>query len=396
MNPGDGEVVRFWAPWTSTPGFPLVTVSVTDAKMTLKQKRFMRTGITHDKTEVYNIPITYVIDSENYDSTTPKFVFRMEDGSAEKTFDLEKKPTKYIILNTKQTGYYRVNYDENNWNQIKEALRKDNFDGIHVMNRAQIVDDLFNLARAGIVKYSSAVDIIRYIKKEKHYIPWLSAISHGLTFLSQRVSGQKNQEVFSWFILDTLDEVYKHLKFDAQVNDRRTDIYNRVNILTWACRYGHQECIKSSKALFESFMKGTSKVPKNHRSTVYCNAVRHGNGTEFNFLYDRYMDQDISAEQLNFLIGMGCTKDAALVKVGIFYIFCLKLMIKAYFIVFRNTWIVSLMAIKSAHKIEVQLLTTFSIPTTKDPISSSNMSQKTTLNGEQRMKHSFYFLSISN
>lgn len=314
VNPGNSSLTQWFAPWTSTPGFPLVTVELNGQTLKLKQKRFKRSGINHDSKERYNIPITYAIDSDNYDDTTPKFIFRLENGE-EMLANLTKVPQKYYILNTKQNGYYRVNYDANNWNKIKEALYKDDHDKIHVMNRAQIVDDLFNLARAGIVNYETAIDIIRYIKKEKHYIPWLSAINHGLTFLSQRVSGEKNQEVFSWFILDTMSEIYNHLKFiENPSTERRTDIYNRVNVLTWACKYGHEDCIKISKEQFGKVKAGT-KIPKDQRSIVYCNAVRHGGQAEFDVLYNKFKIEDIAAEQLNQLIGMACTKDAALVKV---------------------------------------------------------------------------------
>lgn len=315
-NPGVAEVVNFWAPWTETPGFPLVSVKRDGLTLKLNQTRFLRDGISHNLTERYNIPITYAIDSDNYTDTTPKFIFRMNE-TGEKTAALSKIPQKYYILNTMQNGFYRVNYEEGNWKNISEALQKADHDNIHVMNRAQIVDDLFNLARAGIVKYDMAIDIIRYIKKEKNYIPWLSAFSHGLTFLSQRVSGEADTEVFSWFIRDTLDEIYKHLTFvGTKTGDTRTDIYNRVNVLTWACKYGHEDCIKESKALYSTYKTGT-KVHKDLRSIVYCNAIRNGTTADFDFLFDKFTTEDIAAEQLNILSGTGCTKNTASVTVSI-------------------------------------------------------------------------------
>lgn len=315
VNPGEASVTRFWAPWTETAGFPLVTAKLDGMILKLTQKRFLRNGTDHSSPERYNIPITYALDSLDYTDTTPKFVFRIEDA-AEKTFNLTKKVEKYFILNPQQTGFYRVNYEESNWNAIKEALHKDGHDNIHVLNRAQIVDDLFNLARGGVVTYNSSIEIIRYIKKERDYIPWLSAFNHGLTFLSQRVASGNDSEVFAWFIRDTVNDTYNHLKFVAsQPTDKRTDIYNRVNILTWACKYGHEDCIKVSKEMFASFKTSNTKVHRDLRSIVYCNAIRHGTADEFNFLYDRFTTEDIAAEQLNILIGTACTKDVALVTV---------------------------------------------------------------------------------
>lgn len=280
--------------------------------MRLTQKRFSRSGST-TKTDKYNIPITFSIDSDNYNDTSTKFfLYASVEGNT--TFDLPRIPERYYILNNKQAGFYRVNYDEENWRNIKEALFKDNHDNIDVLSRTQIVDDLFNLARAGIVKYDTAIDIIRYIKKEKHYAPWLSAITHGLTFLSQRVSEDSDQKTFAWFIRDLMGDVYKHLNFLPAQSDRQTDIYNRANILSWVCKYGHEECIRLSRELFDKFMLNpTEKVPKDHRVAVYCNAIREGNATHFDFLYDRFLTEDISAEQLNIMSGLSCTKEPALV-----------------------------------------------------------------------------------
>lgn len=348
MNPGEAQVASFWEPWTSTPGFPLVTVERDGLTLKLSQKRFLRDGISHNLTERYNIPITYAIDSDSYTDTKPKFIFRMAD-EGEKTESLTKIPEKYYILNTMQNGFYRVNYDEGNWMNISEALQKADHDNIHVMNRAQIVDDLFNLARAGIVKYEMAIDIIRYIKKEKNYIPWLSAFSHGLTFLSQRVSGANDTEVFSWFIRDTVDEIYKHLQFvGTKAGDRRTDIYNRVNVLTWACKYGHEDCIKESNELFEKFRTETTKVHKDLRSIVYCNAIRYGTQVEFDFLYNKFTTEEIAAEQLNILSGTGCAKIPALVNV-------ISIDVNSFgfnYLSFRNIWIASSIPMKFVRKTE--------------------------------------------
>lgn len=132
------------------------------------------------------------------------------------------------------------------------------------------------------------------------------------------MSGDDNQKVFAWFIRDLTEEIYKKLSFNAPTTaERRTDIYNRVNVAAWACKYGQEDCISQSKEVFAKFMADGTKVHKDQRSTVYCNAVRQGNGTEFTFLYDRFATEDISAEQLNLLAGMSCTKDVALVNVRI-------------------------------------------------------------------------------
>lgn len=68
-----------------------------------------------------------------------------------------------------------MNYDEENWKQLVHQL-KVSHDVIHVLNRAQLLDDSFNLARAGLLNYSMALELSTYLNKEDDEIPWYTAI----------------------------------------------------------------------------------------------------------------------------------------------------------------------------------------------------------------------------
>lgn len=74
-------------------------------------------------------------------------------------------------------GYYRVNYDVKNWKMIIDQLERDHLQ-IHVINRAQLIDDALNLARVGLLDYELALGVTSYLKNEKEYIPWAAALSN--------------------------------------------------------------------------------------------------------------------------------------------------------------------------------------------------------------------------
>ena len=42
-------------------------------------------------------------------------------------------------------------------------------------NRAQIIDDYLNLARANVTSYITAMELTRYLKHERDYAPWTAA-----------------------------------------------------------------------------------------------------------------------------------------------------------------------------------------------------------------------------
>ena len=81
-----------------------------------------------------------------------------------------------IVYISKFPGYYRVNYDEENWKLIIKQLNEDHTK-IHVINRAQIIDDALNLARAGHLKYELALGVTSYLNSETEYIPWAAALT---------------------------------------------------------------------------------------------------------------------------------------------------------------------------------------------------------------------------
>jgi len=53
-------------------------------------------------------------------------------------------------------------------------LKLKNFQKIHVINKAALLDDAFNLARAGYVNYSIPFDLTTYLTHETEYEPWVS------------------------------------------------------------------------------------------------------------------------------------------------------------------------------------------------------------------------------
>lgn len=52
-----------------------------------------------------------------------------------------------------------------------------NHTAISVINRAQIMSDALNLARAGLLDYETALGLTEYLKKEEEYLPWTSTFT---------------------------------------------------------------------------------------------------------------------------------------------------------------------------------------------------------------------------
>lgn len=75
------------------------------------------------------------------------------------------------------SDYYRVNYDTQNWNLLIKQL-EENKTKIHILNRAQLIDDAFTLAFENELDYRIPVQLTNYLQNENEIVPVLSAVFH--------------------------------------------------------------------------------------------------------------------------------------------------------------------------------------------------------------------------
>nr|CAD7423007.1 unnamed protein product [Timema monikensis] len=301
--------------WTLQKGYPVVTVNrnYTTGSAIVSQKRFLLRN-NESEADTSNsrwwVPLTFT-SQENQDflSTAPKIW--MNDSQTDTTIaDIGAKANQWVIFNIQETGFYRVNYDARNWAFLANYLNSDNFTNIHVLNRAQLLDDALNLARAGVLSYRTALETTKYLSRETDYIPWYAALT-GLSYLDKRIRGLGEYEhlAFRNYVLELLSNLQKTIGFGEQTSDDHTMKLLRNLMLTWSCDYGNRDCISWSIDTFATAMSegNTSSIPPDVRTVVYCNALRQGGEVEWDFLWEQYLTSEVSTEQALILGVLGCT-----------------------------------------------------------------------------------------
>lgn len=92
------------------------------------------------------------------------------------------------------TGYYRVNYDYTNWVRLSKVLNSVQYTNIHVLNRAQLIDDAYHLILENSIELSSDLffDLVGYLKHEEDHIPWYSMarILEDISMFSSSTEGE--------------------------------------------------------------------------------------------------------------------------------------------------------------------------------------------------------------
>lgn len=88
----------------------------------------------------------------------------------------------WFIGNIRHSGWYRLNYEQENWRLLRDQLKM-NHTLIHPVHRAQILDDSFNLGRAEIVNQTLFFDLSKYLINETDPLAFTPAFA-GLVYMN--------------------------------------------------------------------------------------------------------------------------------------------------------------------------------------------------------------------
>lgn len=241
--------------WTSESGYPLVTVTrdTKNASIILSQKHFLQDEEHRDLPWPGKyIPITVATSiGANFSDTMPDLWMVPKINTTRRPIPGMTNDT-WIIVNKQESGYYRVNYDPDNWKLLTAALQKPDFDKIHNLNRASLIDDAFNLARAGEHDFSIALDLMHYLHHESDYAAWAAAYV-ALVMLEKFHRGHSSYNHFEQFVRDTTVEAYAGLRL---VTDERDHLSRKKRgvIGKLACRHGLSKCIEDTKIVFRDIV----------------------------------------------------------------------------------------------------------------------------------------------
>ncbi|MPC23578.1 Aminopeptidase N [Portunus trituberculatus] len=298
--------------WTLQMGYPVIKVerSVDGTSATVSQERFLLVKDDNaDDTHDYKwwVPLTYTGQDQPDFSQTQAKVW-MKDSEAQLTVTSLPPKDHWVIFNLQQTGYYRVNYDEHNWNLLIQQLLADHR-AIATVNRAQIIDDALDLARAGRLPYNTALEVTTYLPKEEDYVPWAAAFEN-IAFLTDMLKDTAAYGALRNYLLDILVPLYDSVGFQDRESDLLLDQYTRQKVLSWACRLEHPDCLHNAATSYAAWMAnpGNNSISPNLKATVYCHAIAEGGEHEWTFAWQQYVAANVGSEKVTLLRAMACTR----------------------------------------------------------------------------------------
>ncbi|KAM7002050.1 alanyl (membrane) aminopeptidase-like b [Tautogolabrus adspersus] len=300
---GHTKVAKVMDTWTRQIGYPVITINTTTGD--IYQKHFLFNDSSESSLWWY-IPIR--VKSSKSEST---FVW-LETSDTVKKDEFISKSGEWILANVNCTGYYRVNYNPENWQRLLTQLETNRF-RIPLMNRGQLIDDAFNLARAKLVDVTLALNSTRFLRNETEYLPWESAVKN-LQYFVLMFDRSEVYGPMQAYLREQVEGLYNFFRNETDNSQVPTDHslqHNQITAIEVACSNGLPDCIAMATKMYAKWMNSdnsTNIIHPNLRSAIYCQAVAAGGKEEWEFAWDRFQSSSDTSEKDQLRRALACTK----------------------------------------------------------------------------------------
>ncbi|KAG8184338.1 hypothetical protein JTE90_005356 [Oedothorax gibbosus] len=282
---GHQSISHIMKTWLHQVGFPYVTITRKSSDTFIaKQRRFAKSEEIEEKKEeaeeqksVWSIPLSYK------SSDGQEGIVWLHDKE-ETEFSLPVKDSDWLKFNVNQTGYYIVNYDKDDWKKLSDALLK-NHQAMSASDRSNLLFDSYLLAEAGHLSIDAFFSLSRYMKNEKHPVPWTTFQSNYKKILKIIHKETDLIILFKDYIRYLTSELYENLGWNTSKN--HIDNLLRPVIIDLACSSGNQQCLVEASQLFKKWIEG-ERLPVDAKNLVFKYGMVYSNDLEeWNFMWDK-------------------------------------------------------------------------------------------------------------
>ncbi|XP_048828516.1 alanyl (membrane) aminopeptidase-like b [Brienomyrus brachyistius] len=312
LEPTEIDVAQVMQTWTQQMGYPLITINTTTGEVS-QQHFLLNQTSTHNF--VWHVPVRMIksgLSLAELDSAKQNLTdWLIEKGPVRKP-EYRTVKDQWLLANVDYTGYYRVNYNLENWEKLLKQLEM-NPQEIPVINRGQLIDDAFNLARAHHVNTTLALNTTKFLYNETELIPW----EFGLRNLKYFVLMFDRSEVYGpmkAYMKKQISPLYTYFEnytYTSTVPEDHAEQYNQINAISVACANELSECQDMATGFFKDWMENPANnmIQSNLRSAIYCSAIAVGGEKEWNFAWEAYINATTASEKDKLRYGMSCSRN---------------------------------------------------------------------------------------
>lgn len=303
--------------WTLQMGYPVLNITIlSNNKITVTQERFFQVATDPSMVAksqfdyIWKIPFTFMTDTSN-NAENNKIYWLL---SQSQEIEIPTSSSKWIKANVDQKGFYRVNYNPDNWLALMDELTTASGSVLLTENdRSNLMNDAVYLSLGGYLSSITVMNLTTYLANELEYVPWRSSLS-ALASIREKIAETQISTAFDTYIRSIMSNIVNILSVGLdQPASNHTNALFRSFILKQAVLYGETSVTTPIFNMFESFRVNNSKIDADLTDVVYTTGIISGDETQFDFLWARYLTSILPAEQDSILSALSYVKQPALI-----------------------------------------------------------------------------------
>ena len=255
LESASGEpVTSIMDTWTKQMGYPVLQVEAAGPpdhrELVLSQERFVYDRLLEyhgPEPEVWRVPIriTHGVKEPATLLMDGRQVRVSLEGPAA-TGD-----PHWFKINPLQTGFFRVNYQPEDWERLVPAIRSQQ---LPAADRLGIQNDAYSLSRNGLLPVTQFLSLTRAYSNETDASVW-GDLSSNLRDIEVLLTGQPHFQHYQDFARAIFKPAANRVGWEAQAGEGHLDAILRSILLSQAGSYGDQEVLDQASVRFQQHIK---------------------------------------------------------------------------------------------------------------------------------------------
>jgi puromycin-sensitive aminopeptidase len=288
--------------WTGQMGYPVLEVSARHSAggtdITLSQERFVYDRLLdrgEGEATTWRVPVRVVGSG---DSGPVSLVMNDRQGSI--SLPAGAGPPQWFKVNPLQTGFYRVNYADDDWGRLTPAIESLT---LPATDRLGIQNDAYALSRAGLLPVVQFMSLARAYENEVDASVW-SDLASNLHEIEGLVALEPYYGAYQEFARQLFQPAARRVGWEPRTGEGHLDALLRSTVLSQAGNYQDAEVLQQAARHFAGYLREPASLRPDLRGVVYSLAAQAGDESTYQQLWDLERKADLQEEKIRLLVSL--------------------------------------------------------------------------------------------
>ncbi len=295
-------VTSMMGSWTGQMGYPVLDVAASPASgglaLEIKQERFVFDSVLEDdagdnEETVWPVPLTVTAAGAGVTATLV--------SAATGTVQVASPPDPdWFKVNPDQTGFYRVNYTDEDWDRLAPAIAAK---ALPATDRLGIQNDAYALSRAGLLPLTRFLSLAEAYEQETDASVW-SDLATNIREIEGLISEEPFLESYRSFGRRLFGPAAAKSGWEARVGEGHLDSLLRSTVLSQAGVYGDAEVIAQAQRQFDAYQADAGNVRPDLRGVVFSLVAQEGDRATYDRIWELEKNAELHEEKIRLLMSL--------------------------------------------------------------------------------------------